>query len=167
MSDSLQPRVWTVPCQAPLSMEFSMQEYWSRFPFPSPGDLPDPGIKPRSPALQAESLQLEPPGNPVGKTIAFTIWTFVYKVMSLLFNTVSRLVIAFLPRSKSLLISWFQSPSTVIFEPKKIKSVTASAFSPSICHEVMEQERKYMKGKTECKCSLGSVYLYCILQSNI
>ena len=72
-----------------------------------------------------------------GKTIALTIWSFVGKVMSLLFNTLSRFVIAFLPRSKRLLISWLQSPSTVILEPKKIKSVTVSNFPPYICHEVM------------------------------
>ena len=72
-----------------------------------------------------------------GKTIALTIWTFVGKVMSLLFNKLSRFVIAFLPRSKSLLISWLQSPSTVILEPKKIKSLTVSIVFPSICHEVM------------------------------
>ena len=72
-----------------------------------------------------------------GKTIALTIWTFVGKVKSLLFNTLSRFVIAFLPRRKHLLISWLQSPSTVILEPKKIKSVTASTFSSSVCHEVM------------------------------
>ena len=71
-----------------------------------------------------------------GKTIAFT-FHFVGKVISLLFNTLSKFVIAFLPRSKRLLISWLQSPSTVILKPKKIKSVTASTFSPSICHEVM------------------------------
>ena len=63
-----------------------------------------------------------------GKTIALTIWTFVSKVMSLLFNMVSRFVIAFLPRKKGLLASWLQSPSTVILEPKKIKSVTVSLF---------------------------------------
>ena len=63
--------------------------------------------------------------------------TFVGKVMSLLFNMLSRLVIAFLPRSKRLLISWLQSPSAVILEPKKIKSVTVSIVSPSVCHEVM------------------------------
>ena len=74
---------------------------------------------------------------PTGKTIALTIWTFVGKVMSLLFNMLSRLVIAFLARSKSLLISWLQSPSAVILEPKKIKSVTVSIVSPSICHEVI------------------------------
>ena len=71
------------------------------------------------------------------KTIALTWQTFLGKVMSLLFNTLSRLVIAFLPRSKCLLISWLQSPSAVILEPKKIKSVTVSIVSPSICHEVM------------------------------
>ena len=69
-----------------------------------------------------------------GKTIALTRWTFFGKVMSLLFNMLSRLVITFLPRSKHLLISWLQSSSAVIQEPKKIKSDTVS---PSICHEVM------------------------------
>ena len=73
----------------------------------------------------------------IGKTIALTRWTFVGKVMSLLFNILSMLVITFLLRSKHLLISWLQSPSAVILEPKKRKSVTASTFSPSICHEVM------------------------------
>ena len=67
-----------------------------------------------------------------GKTIALTIWTFVGKVMSLLFNTLSRFVIAFLPRSKCLLISWLQSPSAVILKPKNRKSITASTFPPSI-----------------------------------
>ena len=71
------------------------------------------------------------------KTIALTRWAFVGKVMSLLFNMLSRLVIAFLPRSKCLLISRLQSPSAVILELKKIKSVTVSIVSPSICHEVM------------------------------
>ena len=66
-----------------------------------------------------------------------TGWTFVSKVMSLLLNMLSRLVIAFLPRSKHLLISWLESPSAVILEPKKIKSVTVSIVSPFICHEVM------------------------------
>ena len=73
-----------------------------------------------------------------GKTIALTRWTFVDKVMSLLFNLLSRLVIVFLPRSKFLLILWLQSPSAVILEPPKIKSVTGSTVYPSICHEVME-----------------------------
>ena len=71
------------------------------------------------------------------KTIALTIRTLVGKVMSLLFKMLSRLVITFLPRSKGLLISWLQSPSTVILEPPKIKSLTVSTVSPSICHEVM------------------------------
>ena len=70
-----------------------------------------------------------------GKTIALTIGTFVSKVMSLLFNTLSRSDIAFLPRSKCLLISWLQSPPTMVLEPNKGKSVTVSTFSPSICHE--------------------------------
>ena len=72
-----------------------------------------------------------------GKTITLTRWPFVDKVMSLLFNTLSRFVIAFLPWSKHLLISWQQSPSTVILEPTKIKTVTVSIVSPSICHEVI------------------------------
>ena len=71
------------------------------------------------------------------KTIALTRWTVIGKVMSLLFNMLSRFVNAFLPRSKRLLISWFQSPSVVILEPPKIKSVTVSTVSPSICQEVM------------------------------
>ena len=71
------------------------------------------------------------------KTIALTGWTFVGKVSSLLFNMLSRFVIAFLSSSKHLLISWLQSQSAVILEPKKIKSATVSIVSPSICHEVM------------------------------
>ena len=72
-----------------------------------------------------------------GKTIALTIQTFVSKEMSLLFNTLFRFVIAFVPRSKHLFISWLQSPFAVILEPKKLKSVTGSVVSPSICHEVI------------------------------
>ena len=72
-----------------------------------------------------------------GKPIALTRWTFVGKLMSLLFNMLSRLVITFLPRSKHLLISWLQSPSAVIMKPKKIKSLTVTIASPSIYHEVM------------------------------
>ena len=72
-----------------------------------------------------------------GKTIVLTRHTFVGKVMSLLLNMLSRLVITFLPRSKHLLISWLQSPSAMILEPKNIKSATVSTVSPSICHEVM------------------------------
>ena len=82
-------------------------------------------------------VQLSHPYLTTGKTIALTRWTFVGKVMSLLFNMLSRLVITFLPRSKHLLISWLQSPSAVILEPKKIKSVTVFTISPSVCYEVM------------------------------
>ena len=83
------------------------------------------------------TVQLSHPYMTTGKTIALTRWTFVGKVMSLLFNMLSRLVITFLPSSKHLLISWLQSPSAVILEPKKIKSVTVSTVSPSVSHEVM------------------------------
>ena len=82
-------------------------------------------------------VQLSHPYMTTGKTIALTRRTFVVKVMSHLSNMLSRLVITFLPRSKRLLISWLQSPSAVIWEPKKIKSVTISIVSPSICPEVM------------------------------
>ena len=82
-------------------------------------------------------VQLSHPYMTTGKTIALTRWTFIDKVMSLLFNMLSRLVITFLPRSKCLLISWLQSPSAVILEPPKIKSVTVSIVSPYICQEVM------------------------------
>ena len=82
-------------------------------------------------------VQLSHPYMTPGKTIVLTIWTFVSRVMSLLFNTLSRFVIAFLPRSKRLLISWLQSPSAVILEPKRRKFDTTSTFSPYICHEVM------------------------------
>ena len=82
-------------------------------------------------------VQFSHPYTTTGKTIALTRRTFVGKVMSLLFNMLSRLVIAFLPRSKRLLISWLQSPSAMILEPKKIKSVTVSIVFPPICHEVM------------------------------
>ena len=82
-------------------------------------------------------VQLSHPYVATGKTIALTRWTFVGRVMSLLFNMLSRLVITFLPKSKHLLISWLQSSSTMILEHKKIKSATVSIVSPSICHEVM------------------------------
>ena len=83
------------------------------------------------------TVQLSHPYMTTGKTIVLTRWTFVNKVMSLLFNMLSRLVITFLPRSKRLLISWLQSPLAEILEPKKIKSLTVSIVSPSICLEVM------------------------------
>ena len=85
-------------------------------------------------------VQLSHPYMTTGKTIALTIQTLVSKVMSLSLNMLSRLVIAFLPRSKHLLISWLSSPSAVILEPKKIKSVTISIVFPSICHEVMGRD---------------------------
>ena len=82
-------------------------------------------------------VQLSHPYMTTGKTIALTRWTFLGKVMSLLLNMLSRLVITFIPRRKCLLISWLQSPSAVILETKKIKSLTVSIVSPFICHEVM------------------------------
>ena len=92
------------------------------------------------PTLQCSAFfieQLSRPKMTIGKTIALTRWTFVGKLMPLVFNKLSRLVIPFLPRSKHLLISWLQSPSAVILEPEKIKSVIVSTVSPPVCHEVM------------------------------
>ena len=83
------------------------------------------------------TFQLSHPYMTTGKTIALTRWTFVGKIMSLLFNMLSRLVITFLPRSKCFLISWLQSPSSVILEHQKIKPDTVSTVSPSIFYEVM------------------------------
>ena len=82
-------------------------------------------------------VQLSHPYMTIGKIIALTRWTFTGKVMSLLFNMLSKFVIAFLQRNKHLLISWLQSPSAMILGPKKIKSVTVSIFPPSIYHEMM------------------------------
>ena len=82
-------------------------------------------------------VHLSHPYMTSGKVIALTIWTFIDKVMSWLFNTLSRFIVAFLPRSRGLLISCLQSQSAVILEPEKIKSVTVSIVSPSICHEMM------------------------------
>ena len=95
---------------------------------------------PKASILQCSAfftVQLSNPYMTTGKTITLTKWIFLGKIMSLLFNMLSRLVIAFLPRSKNLLISWAQSPSAAILEPQKIKSLTVSIVSPSICHEVM------------------------------
>ena len=97
----------------------------------------------KAPVLQCSAVfrvQLSYPYTTTGKTIALTIQTFVSKVMSLLFNMLSRFVIAFHLRSKRLLISWLQSQFTVILEPKKIKSVTVSIVSPSIYHEMMGRD---------------------------
>ena len=82
-------------------------------------------------------VQLFHPYMTTGKTIALTLQAFVSKVISLVFNTLSRFIIAFLSRSKHLLASWLQSPSAVILESQRIKSATVSTFYPSICHEVM------------------------------
>ena len=82
-------------------------------------------------------IQLSYPYMTTSKTITLIRWAFISKVMSLLSNMLSRLIIAFLPRSKHLLISWLQSPSAVILEPKKIKSLSVSIVCPSICHKVM------------------------------
>ena len=125
---------WTVACQAPLPVGILLARILDGYPFPSSGDLPDPGIKPGSPESQADSLPAELPGKPT-----LTIQTFVGKVMSPLFNTLSSFLIAFLSRSNSkvcLLISWLQSLSTVIWEPKKT-NVTVSTFPPFICNDVM------------------------------
>ena len=103
---------WTAAYQAPPSMGFSRQEYCSGVPLPSP------------------HLYMT-----AGKIIALTRWTFVGKIMFLLFNMLSKLVINFFPRNRHLLISYLQSPSAVILEPPKIKSVTVSIVSPSIYHE--------------------------------
>ena len=85
-------------------------------------------------------VQLSHPYMTTGKTIALMRWTFVGKVISLLFNMLSGFIIAFLPRSRRLFISWLQSPSAVILEPKNIKSITVSIVSPSIFHEVMRPD---------------------------
>ena len=95
--------------------------------------------------------QLSHPYMITGKTIALTRRAFVDKVMSLLFNMLSRLIITLLPRSKHLLISWLQSPSSVILEPKKIKSLTVSTVSPSICHEVMGSDAMILHDLTSHK----------------
>ena len=89
-------------------------------------------------------VQLSHPYMTTGKTIALTTVNFVSKAVSLVFDMLSRFVIALLPRSKHLLISWLQSLSAVILEPKTVKSVTASTFSPSICHEVMGLNAKIL-----------------------
>ena len=85
-------------------------------------------------------VQLSHSHMTTGKAIALTKWIFVGKVMSLLFNVLPKLVIAFLPRSKRLLISWLQSPSAMVLEPQKINSLTVSFVSPSICHKVMRPD---------------------------
>ena len=92
------------------------------------------------------------------KNIALTRWTFVGKVISLLFNTLSRFVIAFLARRKHLLILWLQSLSAMILEPPRIKSVTVSTFSPSICHEAMGLDAMILHNLCMCMCVYVCVY---------
>ena len=96
------------------------------------------------------TVQLSHPYMTTGKTIALTRQTFVGKVISLLFNMLSRLVITFLPKSKRLLISWLQSPSALILEPKKMKSDTVSTVSPSISHECLDLFNLTSDSKTTC-----------------
>ena len=97
------------------------------------------------------------------KTIALTRRTLVGKVMSLLFNMLSKLVITFLPKSKRLLISWFQSPLAVILEPKKIKSVTVFTVSPFISHEMMGPDAIFFFHSPLSLSSRGSLVLVCFL----
>ena len=97
---------------------------------------PTPQFKSINSSVLSFMVQLSHPYMTSGKSIAFTSWTFVGKAMHLLFNMLSSIVIAFLPRSKHLLISWLQSSSAVILEPKKVKYLTVSIASTSICHEV-------------------------------
>ena len=92
-------------------------------------------------------VQLPHPYITTGKTLALTRWAFVGKVISLLFNMLSRLVITFLPRSMHLLILWLQSPSAVILEPPKIKPVTVSTVSPSICHGTRCHDLSFLNGE--------------------
>ena len=111
----------------------------------SPRDSQESSSTPQFKSINSSVLSflhipISHPYMTTGKTIALTRWTFVGKIISLFFNILSRLVITFLPRSKRLLISWLQSPSAVILEPKKIKSDTVSTVSPSICHEMMGPE---------------------------
>ena len=106
-------------------------------------------------------VQLSYPYMTPGKTIALTRWTFVNKVMSLLFNMLSRLVITFLSRSKHLLISWLQLPFAVILEPRKIKSATVSTVSPSICHEVMGPDAMILvRLYTNCPVREVSIHIH-------
>ena len=114
---------WTVSSQVALSMGFSRQEYWGGLPF--------------SWCSAFFMVQLTHAYMTTGKTVALTVWTFVGKVISLLFNTLSSFVIAFLPRSKCLLTSWLQSSSIVVLEPRKTKSVTIPTFLPFVFQGVL------------------------------
>ena len=122
-------KCYTVQTELTLFSQFAFSSSYEHY------HLPKPSVHKHS-----AFFIISHPYMTTGKTIALTRWTFVGKVMSLLLNMLSRLVITFLPRSKRLLISWLQSPSSVILEPRKIKSDTVSTVSLSICHEVMEAD---------------------------
>ena len=106
-------------------------------------------------------VQLSHPYMTTGKTIALTRWTFVEKVMSLLFNMLSRLVITFLPRNKGLLISWLQSPSAVIWSPQKIKSASWGSTKPLHIGFVWVKERPLKSGR----CGHTNLYSLCLLKT--
>ena len=95
---------WTVACQVPLSMEFSKQEYWSGLPFPSPGDLPDPGIKPRTPAMQADSLPTELPGD--SQIYMFTRAILVHRTFIIKYQTNSPIIV--LSKMKRVNLNYFE-----------------------------------------------------------
>ena len=121
---------WTAACPAPLSMEFSRQEYCSGLPFPSPGDLPNMEIEPRPPTQQADFLPAEPQIRSVAQSCPTLCNPMNHSMPGLpghhqlpeFTQTHVHRIITFLPRIKRLLISWLQSPSVVILEPRKIKS---------------------------------------------
>ena len=140
------PKYWNFSCSISPSKEYSglisFRMDWLDGSPCSPRDSQKSSPTPQFRSINSLVLsflivQLSHPFMTTGKTIAWTRWTFVGKIMSLLFKMLSRFVIAILPRSKRLLISWLQSPTAVILEPPKIKSVTVSIVSPSICHELM------------------------------
>ena len=157
MSDSVTP--WTVACQTSLSFTISLSllvSIESVMPYNHlilchpllvpPSIFPSNRVFSNESVLQCSAflmVQLSHPYLTTRKAIGLTCQTFVGKVMSLLLNMLSRLVLTFLPRSKRLLISWLQSSSAVILEPKKIKSLTVSIVSPSICHEVMGPDAQF------------------------
>ena len=135
---------WTVAYQAPPSMGFSRQEYWSGLPFSFSRESSQPRDQTWVSRISGRRLNLWATRTYMThihvwllEKLALTRRTFVGKVMSLLFNMLSRLVITLLPKSNRLLMSWLQSPSTVILKPQKIKSAIVSIVSPSICHELM------------------------------
>ena len=138
------PKYWSFSLSINPSNEYSTDFLYSWLVWSpwSPGDSHESSPIPQFKSINYSVLsflivQLSHPYMTTGKTIAFTRQSFVSKVISLLFNMLSRFVIAFLPRSKHLLVSWLQSPFAVLLESKKIKSVTVSIVSPSICNEVM------------------------------